>query len=237
MKPEYKRILLKLSGEGLSGGSGFGINHSVVTALAESIAEAHYLGVQICVVIGGGNFFRGVKNSAAYMDRSIADQVGMLATVMNALTIRSALESISCPAAIFSGLDVPQVCERYNFRGAVSALEQNKVVIFSAGTGSPYFTTDTGAVLRALEMHCDAVFKATQVDGVYSADPRFNPEAVRFDNISYADIMAKHLKIMDMTAIALAEENNLPIVIFSQAEKNGIIKAICGQAKSTTIKK
>ena len=192
-------------------------------------------GVQVCLVIGGGNFFRGAKDAAAYMDRSQADNVGMLATIMNAVAFKSALEAIDCGAEIFSGLVVPQVCRTYNFAEAI-AVVQEKAVIFAGGTGCPYFTTDTGSVLRALEMHCDIMLKATQVDGVYDSDPRYNVDAKRYDEISYDEVIAKQLRVMDMSAVALARDNHLPIMIFNQGEDDAALKAVCGKAKCTLIK-
>lgn len=236
MKPAYKRILLKLSGEGLAGKDKTGINPEVVERLASEIDEVRRLGVQVCLVIGGGNFFRGAKNAGKSMDRSMADQIGMLATVMNAVAMKAALDNISCPAVIYSGLSVPQVCETYSFRAAIQSLESGKVVIFAGGTGSPYFTTDTGAALRATEMHCDVLMKATQVDGVYSADPRTDPQAVRYDEISYAEAIEKHLNVMDMTALAMLRDVKTPTMIFAQAEDKAVLKAVCGQVKHTIIK-
>jgi len=235
MVPRFKRILLKLSGEGLAGEDKTGINMSVVRKLADEIKRVRRLGVEVCVVIGGGNFFRGAKNAGEQIDRSEADQIGMLATVMNALTLKSALNSMDCPAEVFSGLVLPQVCETYIFRRAIKAVEDGKVIIFAGGTGCPYFTTDTGAALRAAEMHCDVIMKATQVDGVYSADPRYYPDAVRYDNISYAEVLEKHLNVMDMTAVSMARDNALKIMIFAQKEEDSIIKAVCGEAKCTMI--
>jgi len=235
MKPVYHRILLKLSGEGLAGENKSGIDAAVVARLAQEIAQGRSLGTQICVVIGGGNFFRGAKNAAAFMDRSVADQIGMMATVMNALTLKAALDNINCPAVIYSGLNVPQVCEPYCFAKAIKSAERGDVVIFAGGTGNPYFTTDTGAILRAGEMHCEVLMKATQVDGVYDADPRNNPKAVRFENVSYGEVIEKRLAVMDMTAVAMAQEVKMPIMIFSQSEENAIVKAICGEVKHTII--
>jgi uridylate kinase len=220
----------------LAGKDKTGINPEVVERLASEIDEVRRLGVQVCLVIGGGNFFRGAKNAGKSMDRSMADQIGMLATVMNAVAMKSALDNISCPAVIYSGLSVPQVCETYSFRAAIQSLESGKVVIFAGGTGSPYFTTDTGAALRATEMHCDVLMKATQVDGVYSADPRTDPQAVRYDEISYADAIEKHLNVMDMTALAMLRDVKTPTMIFAQAEDKAVLKAVCGQVKHTIIK-
>ncbi len=236
MKPVFKRILLKLSGEGLMGDKGFGVDAEIAASLAREIAAVRELGVQVCLVIGGGNFFRGAKNASEGMDRSVADQVGMMATLMNALVMKTALERAGCPVEIYSGLVMPQVCETYSFREATKSLAKGNVVIFSAGTGNPYFTTDSGAALRAAEMHCDVIMKATQVDGVYDSDPRKNPEAKRYDEISFAEVENKKLKVMDMTAITMAAENNIPIMVFAQKGENSIVSAVCGQARCTIIK-
>lgn len=236
MKPVFKRILLKLSGEGLMGDKGFGVDAEIAASLAQEIATVRELGVQVCLVIGGGNFFRGAKNASEGMDRSVADQVGMMATLMNALVMKTALERAGCPVEIYSGLVMPQVCETYSFREAIKSLSKGNVVIFSAGTGNPYFTTDSGAALRAAEMHCDVIMKATQVDGVYDSDPRTNPNARRYDEISFAEVEDKKLKVMDMTAITMAAENNIPIMVFAQKGENSIVSAVCGQAKCTIIK-
>ena len=236
MKACFKKIMLKLSGEGLSGGSGFGIDSDVVGNLAEEIAEIAKQNVQICVVIGGGNFFRGAKNACKDMDRSIADQIGMMATVINALTFQSALEAKGLKAKVLSGFSVPSVCDDYRFDRASEALENGYVAIFAGGTGNPYFTTDSGAALRAVEMHCDVLMKATQVDGVYDSDPRENPSARRFDEISYAEAIAKQLKIMDMTSMAMLRDNNIPTLIFSLKEDKSILKAVCGEGKYSIIK-
>lgn len=235
MKPKYKRILLKLSGEGLSGADRAGLSTDVVRKLAMEIAQLADMGVQICLVVGGGNFFRGARDAAAYMNRSVADGLGMMATVMNAVVLQSALKDIGCSAEVFSGLEVPQICKTYRFADAVQALENN-VVIFAGGTGCPYFSTDTGAVLRALEMHCEVMMKATQVDGVYDVDPRSNPDARRYDEVSYDEVISKRLNVMDMPAIAMARGNHLPVMVFAQAGENAIVQAVCGQVKCTIIK-
>ncbi len=227
---------MKLSGEGCAGAEKFGIDSAVVSRLATEIKKIRELGTQVCLVIGGGNFFRGAKNADGIMDRSVADQIGMMATIMNALAMKSALDAMECPTVIYSGLNVPQVCDAYSFRNAIHSLENGKVVIFSGGTGSPYFTTDTGAALRAAEMHCDVLMKATQVDGVYDADPRHNPEAKRYDSLSYDEVLKKHLNVMDMTALAMLRDIKIPIMIFAQAEENAVLKAVCGQVKHTIIK-
>ncbi len=236
MKPIFKRILLKLSGEGLMGKAGFGIDSSVVKNIASEIVDIRDLGVQVCLVIGGGNFFRGAKNASSNMDRSVADQIGMMATVMNALAMKSALEEKKCPVKIYTGLEMPQVCDSYNFRDAYSSVLNGDVVIFAGGTGCPYFTTDSGAALRASEMHCDVIMKATQVDGIYDSDPKKNAKAKRYDEVSYHEVISKHLDVMDITAITMAQDNNIPIMVFSQEGKSSILKAVCGKSKCTIVK-
>ena len=185
MKPLYKRILLKLSGEGLMGDKAFGMDDQVIRALAEQISRVRALGVEVCLVVGGGNIFRGAREASKGLNRSVADQVGMLATVMNALYLQNALEKLGIEARVLSGLSIPEVCEDYIYRRALRHLQKNRVLIFAAGTGNPYFTTDTGAALRASEMGCDALLKATQVDGVYNADPKTHADAVKYKEISY----------------------------------------------------
>lgn len=235
MTPIYKRILLKLSGEGLMGNKPFGISTEVLSSLAEQIKQVHQAGVEVCLVIGGGNIFRGAKEAAQGMNRTVADQVGMLATIMNALSMQNALEQAEVDARVLSGLAVPEVCEPYMYRRALRHLSKGRVVIFAGGTGNPYFTTDTGAALRAAEMQCDVLLKATQVDGVYDSDPRENPRALRFNSISYNDVIKNHLKVMDLTAVALAQENNVPIVVFAQSGENALMKAVCGEGNFTLI--
>lgn len=235
MVPKFKNILIKLSGEGLAGENKQGINSDVVLRLAQDIKTIHDLGVKINLVIGGGNFFRGARNACQKMDRSVADQIGMLATIMNALALKSALESLGCPVIIYSGLKIPAVCDDYSFRHAQKSLTENAIIIFAGGTGHPYFTTDTAAVLRATEMHCDVLLKATQVDGVYSADPRVVPQAKRYDAIAYREVIAEHFQVMDLTAIALAQDNRLPIMIFAQQAENALLNAVCKQGKYTII--
>ena len=236
MKPLYKRILLKLSGEGLMGGRNFGIDNDVLCALAEQIKEICAMGTEVCIVVGGGNIFRGASEAAAGMDRPVADQVGMLATVMNALFLQNALRAADVEARVLSGLAVPAVCETYSYRQAVRHLQKKRVLIFAGGTGNPYFTTDTGAALRAAEMKCDVLLKATQVDGVYSADPKKDASAVRFEEISYDEVIAKGLKVMDITAVSLAKDSRLPIVVFALAGKGALADAVAGKGKFTIIK-
>lgn len=235
MKPKYKRVLLKISGEGLAGTQKTGIDIAAVNKTALQIDKLRQMGVQIGVVVGGGNFFRGAN--AAGMDRSVADQIGMLATVMNAMALKSALEKLQAPVKVFSGINVPQVCDLYTFREAAKAMDEENAVIFAGGTGCPYFTTDTGAALRAIEMHCDILMKATQVDGVYDSDPRKNPQAKRYEEISFAEVLSKHLNVLDMTAITMAQEANLPVMIFALNNENSIVNAVCGNEKSTIIRK
>lgn len=237
MKPIYKRILLKLSGEGLMGDKSFGMSAEVIAGLAEQIKGIHSQGVEVCLVVGGGNIFRGAKEASKGMNRTVADQVGMLATVMNALYIQNALEQVGVGARVLSGLNIPEVCEHYMYRRALRHLEKGRVVIFAAGTGNPFFTTDTAAALRASEMQCDAILKATQVDGVYDSDPKTNKNAKKYEVIGYDEVINKQLKVMDTTAVALARENNIPVIVFSQSATDALANAVCGQGSFTIIKK
>lgn len=236
MKKNFNRILLKLSGEGLMGKQAFGIDENILNTVAESIKQVRKENIEICIVIGGGNFYRGVNNTNESVSRPIADQAGMIATVINALFLKSILDSKGIKSEILSGLSIPQVAETYSYRSAQELLKQGTVLIFAGGTGNPYFTTDTGATLRALETECDALFKATQVDGVYDSDPKKNPNAVRYKTVSYDDVITKELKVMDMTAISMARENKLPIVVFKQVDKDSLINAIKGKGNFTIIK-
>ena len=237
MKPKYKRVLLKLSGEGLMGDKSFGMSPEVLQNLSRQIKTVREVGVDVCIVVGGGNIFRGAKEAAKGMNRTVADQVGMLATLMNALCLQNALENAGVPTRVLSGLGVPQVCENYMYRKALRHLEKGRVIILAGGTGNPYFTTDTGAVLRASEMQCEVVLKATQVDGVYTADPKSNPEAERYEAVSYDEVIQNQLKVMDLTAVALAKENNIPILVFSQHEGDSLVEVIGGKGKFTIINK
>lgn len=236
MKPVYKRILLKLSGEGLMGDKDFGMSPEVLHTLASQIKNIRSAGVDVCIVVGGGNIFRGAKEAAKGMNRTVADQVGMLATLMNALCLQNALENQGVDTRVLSGLSVPQVCENYMYRRALRHLEKGRVVIFAGGTGNPYFTTDTGAVLRASEMQCDAVLKATQVDGVYSADPKKDASARRFSRMTYDEVIQGQLRVMDLTAVSLAKENNIPILVFSQHAENALENIVQGKGLFTIIK-
>lgn len=236
MKPKYKRVLIKLSGEGLMGDKPFGMDDKAIKSLAEQIKEVKDKGVEVCLVVGGGNIFRGAKEASKGLNRSVADQVGMLATVMNALYLQNALETIGVSTRVMSGLNIPSVCESFIYRRALRHLQKDRVLIFAGGTGNPYFTTDSGAALRASEMGCDAILKATQVDGVYSDDPKKNPKAKRYDTVSYDEVIKKNLKVMDIAAVALARDNNIPIVVFALKNKNSLVNIIFGKEKFTIIK-
>jgi uridylate kinase len=236
MKPKYKRVLIKLSGEGLMGDKPFGMDDKTIKSLAEQIKEVKDKGVEVCLVVGGGNIFRGAKEASKGLNRSVADQVGMLATVMNALYLQNALETIGVSTRVMSGLNIPSVCESFIYRRALRHLQKDRVLIFAGGTGNPYFTTDSGAALRASEMGCDVILKATQVDGVYSDDPKKNPKAKRYDTVSYDEVIKKNLKVMDIAAVALARDNNIPIVVFALKNKNSLVNIIFGKEKFTIIK-
>jgi uridylate kinase len=231
----YRRVLLKISGEALMGEQGYGIDVPAVARYAEEIKSAIALGVQICLVIGGGNIWRGKWGVDAGMERAQADHMGMLATVMNALVMQNALENAGVPTRVQSGLPMMAICEPFIRRRAIRHMEKGRVVIFAAGTGNPFFTTDTGAALRAAEMNCDAMLKGTQVDGVYTADPKIDREATRFDTLDYMEVLSKELKVMDATAISLLKENRIPIVVFRIRDKGGLAKVLMGQGVSTTI--
>ena len=231
----FKRVLLKISGEALMGNQGYGLHPPTVERIAREIAKVRELGVEVCLVIGGGNIFRGLQGSAQGMERTTADYMGMLATVMNALAMQSALETIGVYTRVVSAIPMDQVCEPYIRRRAVRHLEKGRVCIFAAGTGNPYFTTDTAATLRASEMSCEAIFKGTQVDGVYDKDPKKFPDAVRYDNVSYDEVLQKNLKVMDASAIALARDNNLPIFVFSLDEPGGFAGILRGEGRYTRV--
>ncbi len=234
-KPAYKRVMLKISGEALMGDQGFGLHPPTVERIARELKSVHDLGVEICVVIGGGNIFRGLQGSAQGMERTTADYMGMLATVMNALAMQSALEALDVFTRVISAIPMDQVCEPYIRRRAVRHLEKKRICIFAAGTGNPYFTTDTAATLRANEMSCEAIFKATQVDGIYDKDPNVHSDAVRYDKVSYNEVLAKNLKVMDASAIALARDNNKPIVVFSLDEPGGFAGILRGEGTYTLV--
>lgn len=234
-KPRYKKILLKMSGEVLMGDALFGIDTKTIEAVAEDIKEVIDHGVELCLVIGGGNIFRGVSLAGKGMDRANADYMGMLATVMNALALQGALEKIGVYTRVQSAIPMDAVCEPYIRRRALRHLEKGRVVIFAAGLGAPFFTTDTPAALRTAEMGCDALFKGTSVDGVYTADPKKDPSAKRYDSLSYQEVLAKDLRVMDASAIALMRDNQIPIVVFSIRERGNFLKVLKGQGVFTTI--
>ena len=234
---DYKRILLKLSGEVLMGEQQFGIDPAYVQRLAEEVKAAKDTGLQVCLVIGGGNIFRGISGAAKGLDRTTGDYMGMLATVMNALAMQNALEQIGVQTRVQSAIPMSSVCEPYIRRRAERHLEKGRIVIFAAGTGNPFFTTDTGAALRAAEMSCDALFKGTSVDGVYDRDPKLFPDAQRFDSISYSKVLNDNLKVMDATAVALCRENEIPIVVFSIREKGNVARVLDGSGTQTIVKK
>lgn len=235
MKPAFRRILLKLSGEALMGGQNYGIDTGFARSVALEIKAAYELGVEIAVVVGGGNIFRGVSSSAGNMDRAAADYIGMLATVMNAVVLQDALEKLDVFTRVSSAIDIPQLAEPFIRRRAVRHLEKGRVVIFAAGTGNPYFTTDSAAALRALEIRAEVIMKATKVDGIYSADPVLFPDAVRYDKISFQEVLEKRLKVMDSSAISLCMDNNLPIMVFNMNTPGNIIKAVCGDLTVGTL--
>jgi uridylate kinase len=235
MTPKYRRVLVKVSGEALMGEGQFGIDVGTVDRIAKDVAEAAATGVQLCMVVGGGNIFRGLAGSAKGIDRATADYMGMLATVMNALALQAGLERAGVPSRVQSAIAMNNVCEPYIRRRAIRHMEKGRVVVFAAGTGNPFFTTDTAAALRAAEMGCDAMMKATQVDGVYSADPKKDPDAVRYDSLSYHDVLAKDLKVMDASAISVSRENGIPILVFSLGDSGALAKVLAGQGRATII--
>ncbi len=231
----YRRVLLKLSGEALAGDKGFGIDLDVVAPIARDIAASVASGAEICLVVGGGNIYRGLMAAEGGVDRARADYMGMLATVMNGLALQTAIERQGATARVLSAIPMPTVCEAYIRDKALDHLAKGRVVIFTGGTGNPYFTTDTAAALRAAEMGCDALLKATQVDGVYSADPRTTSGARRYDRLSYDDVLKQDLRIMDGAAIALARDNRIPIIVFSIKSQGGLAEVLKGKGSATTI--
>jgi uridylate kinase len=234
-KPLYRRILLKLSGEALLGDEPYGIDSKVIEEIAEQTREVHRMGVQIAIVIGGGNIFRGVSAASRGMDRATADYMGMLATVMNALALQQALEKRGVITRVQSAIDMKEVAEPYIRRRAVRHLEKERIVIFAAGTGNPYFTTDTAAALRAMEIGAEVLLKATKVDGVYSSDPEKDPAAAKYEHISYSEVLEKNLKVMDATAISLARDHNMRIVVFNLRQPGNIKKVVLGGSIGTLV--
>ena len=234
-EPKYKRVLLKISGEALAGDKHFGLDFQVMGQVADVIRECVAMGVQVGIVIGGGNFWRGVKNGEGKMARSRADHMGMLATVMNALAMQNALEQLGVQTRVQSAIEMDKVCEPVIRRRAERHMEKGRVVIFAAGVGAPYFTTDSGAALRAAEMKCDALLKGTSVDGVYNADPKKDPSAVRYDTLGYDRVLADNLKVMDASAVALCRDNHIPIVVFNIREPGNLARVLAGEGVSTVV--
>ncbi len=231
----YRRVLLKVSGEALMGRGEYGLDPETVSAIAGDVRDVFELGAQVCLVIGGGNIFRGIAAAARGMDRAQGDYAGMLATVINALAMQNALERIGVPTRVMSAIQMSSVAEPYIRRRASRHMEKGRLVIFAAGTGNPFFTTDTAAALRAAEMECDALFKGTQVDGVYSADPRKDPNAVRYEELSYLEVLSRDLSVMDASAISLARENRLPIIVFNIHAPGAFAQVMRGQGPFTRI--
>ncbi len=231
----YKRVLLKMSGEVLMGEKEFGLDSKTVNRVARDIKEVIDMGVEVCVSVGAGNIFRGVSGAAEGMDRTQADYMGMLGIVINALALQSALEQLKVDTRVMSAIPMAAICEPYIRRKAMRHMEKGRVVIFAAGTGNPYFTSDTTAALRASEMNCNAILKGTKVDGVYTADPKTDPTAKRFDTVTYMDVLTKDLRVMDATAISLARENNIPIIIFNVREEGNFAQVMAGKGTYTTV--
>jgi uridylate kinase len=232
---KYRRVLLKLSGEALMGDQGYGLDPKIISRIAAEVKAVHALGVQICAVLGGGNIFRGLSGAAQGMERATADYMGMLATVINSLAMQSALERHGVVTRVLSAISMQAVCEPYIRRRAIRHMEKGRVVIFAAGTGNPFFTTDTAAALRASEMECDALLKATKVDGVYSADPHKDPKAVRYERLGYLEVLSRDLRVMDAPAISLARENEIPILVFSIHNDGGFADVVTGRGRFTII--
>ena len=232
---KYRRVLLKVSGEALMGERDYGLDPVVVARIADEIKSVHALGVEVCVVIGGGNIFRGVSGAAVGMERASADYMGMLATVINSLAMQNELERRGIATRVQSAISMQSICEPYIRRRAIRHMEKGRVVIFGAGTGNPFFTTDTAAALRAAEMNCDAMLKGTQVDGVYSADPKRHPDAERFDSLSYHDVLSRDLQVMDASAISLSRENRIPIIVFSIHDRGALLAVLRGEGRCTII--
>ncbi|MEM9121092.1 MAG: UMP kinase [Cyanobacteria bacterium P01_F01_bin.56] len=235
MANTYQRVLLKLSGEALMGQLSYGVDPSIVQSIAEEVSTVAKNGIQIAIVVGGGNIFRGIKGSAAGMDRATADYIGMLATVMNAMTLQDAIERNGVPTRVQTAITMQEVAEPYIRRRAMRHLEKHRVVIFGAGSGNPFFTTDTTAALRAAEIGADVVFKGTKVDGVYDSDPKLNPEAKRFNSLTYGHVLTHDLKVMDGTAIALCKDNNIPIMVFDLSVPGNIRRAVMGESIGTIV--
>ena len=232
---KLKRVLLKISGESLMGVDSYGIDVSTVDRVAKEISQVCKLGIETCLVIGAGNIFRGLSGAAAGMDRASADYMGMLATVMNSLAMQNSLERLGFQTRIQSAISMTEVCETYTRRRAIRHMEKNRIVIFAAGTGNPYFTTDTAAALRASEMDCDAIFKGTKVDGIYDKDPIEYKEANKFEKITYSEVLSKNLRVLDSSAVSLARDNNIPIIVFSIKENNGFLNILKGKGSYSVV--
>ncbi|MGD0192750.1 MAG: UMP kinase [Rhizomicrobium sp.] len=233
--PKYRRVLLKVSGEALMGSQNYGIDIGTVERIAADVTDAVQAGIEMCLVIGGGNIFRGLKGAAAGIERATADYMGMLATVMNALAMQAALERAGVTTRVQSAIGMDNVCEPYIRRRAIRHMEKGRVVIFAAGTGNPFFTTDTAAALRAAEMNCEVMLKGTQVDGVYSADPKKDPRAERYDSLSYHEVLSRDLQVMDASAISLSRENRIPIIVFSIHDRGALLAVLTGEGRCTII--
>ncbi|MCU0567268.1 MAG: UMP kinase [Oculatellaceae cyanobacterium Prado106] len=231
----YQRILLKLSGEALMGDLSYGIDPAIVQGIAQEVKDIVAEGVETAIVVGGGNIFRGVKGAAAGMDRATADYIGMIATVMNAMTLQDALEQIGVPTRVLTAIEMKEVAEPYIRRRAIRHLEKGRVVVFGAGSGNPFFTTDTTAALRAAEINANVVFKATKVDGVYDSDPKLNPQARRFQSLTYGHVLAQDLRVMDTAAIALCKDNNIPIIVFDLSVSGNVRRAVLGEPIGTLV--
>jgi len=234
-KPQYKRVVLKISGEALAGTQGFGLQHDMLVSVAEQVAEIRDLGVEVSLVVGGGNLWRGITGSAQGMDRAQADYMGMLATVMNALALQDALEKAGSDTRVLSAIEMRQVAEPYIRRRAIRHMEKGRIVIFAAGTGNPYFSTDTTAALRAAEIEADVILMAKRVDGVYDSDPMINPEAQRFERLSYLDVLSRGLGVMDSTATSLCMDNNIPVVVFDLTKQGNIRRVVLGESIGTYV--
>ncbi|MDP4126350.1 MAG: UMP kinase [Bacillota bacterium] len=234
-KLRYSRVVLKISGEALAGTQGFGLQHDMLVSVAEQVAEIRDMGVEVCLVVGGGNLWRGIAGSAQGMDRATADYMGMLATVMNALALQDALEKAGSDTRVLSAIEMRQVAEPYIRRRAIRHMEKGRIVIFAAGTGNPYFSTDTTAALRAAEIEADAILMAKRVDGVYDSDPLKNPQAKRFDSLSYLDVLSKGLGVMDSTATSLCMDNHIPVIVFDLTVKGNIRRVIMGESIGTYV--
>lgn len=234
-QPRYRRVLLKLSGEALMGSKSYGIDQETLTRVADEVVAVRNAGIQVCMVVGAGNIFRGMAGAATGIDRSSADHMGMLATVMNAIAMQNALEHLGVDTRVLSAIPMATVCEPYIRRRAIRHMEKGRVVLFAAGTGNPFFTTDTAAALRAAEMNCDALLKGTQVDGVYTDDPKKNPDAERYERLDYLEVLSRDLKVMDASAISLCRENNIPILVFSIHKKGEFARVMNGEGSFTII--